>query len=143
MFREAFRKKLTYSVMLDWEGSVVKEFGYTKGVANIYVIDRSGRIVQQVTGAMREAAARAFRPDRPRARKPFARMTASSPLWLITGCCSDLGRALATRALTRAPRDRESTPARATRRSGRAYPETSRSLELDVTKLGAGESCGG
>jgi N-acetylmuramic acid 6-phosphate (MurNAc-6-P) etherase len=44
--------------MLDWEGSVVKEFGYTKGVANIYVIDRSGRIVQQVTGAMREAAAR-------------------------------------------------------------------------------------
>ena len=58
MFREAFRKKLTYSVMLDWEGSVVKEFGYTKDVANIYVIDRSGRIVQQVTGAMREAPAR-------------------------------------------------------------------------------------
>lgn len=58
MFREAFRKKLTYSVMLDWEGSVVKEFGYTKGVANIYVIDRCGRIVQQVTGPMREAAAR-------------------------------------------------------------------------------------
>ena len=58
MFREAFRKKLTYSVMFDWEGSVVKEFGYTKGVANIYVIDRSGRIVQQVTGAMRETAAR-------------------------------------------------------------------------------------
>ena len=43
---------------LDWERSVVKEFGYTKGVANIYVIDRSGRIVQQVTGAMRGAAAR-------------------------------------------------------------------------------------
>jgi hypothetical protein len=58
MFREAFRKKLTYSVMLDWEGSVVKEFGYTKGVANIYVIDRSGRRVQQVTGAMRDAPAR-------------------------------------------------------------------------------------
>ena len=46
IFREAFCKKLNYSVMLDWEGSVVKEFGYTKGVANIYVIDRSGRIVQ-------------------------------------------------------------------------------------------------
>ena len=46
-------------------------------------------------------------------------------------------------ALTRAPRDRESTPAGATRRSGRRYPETCRSLELDVTKLGAGESCGG
>jgi hypothetical protein len=58
MFREALRKRLTYSVMLDWEGSVVKEFGYTKGVANIYAIDRCGRIVQQVTGPMREAAAR-------------------------------------------------------------------------------------
>ena len=27
-------------------------------------------------------------------------MTAFSPLWLITGCSSDLGRALATRALS-------------------------------------------
>ncbi len=50
MFREAFRKQLTRSVMLDWGGAVVKEFGYTKGVANIYVIDRRGRIVKQATG---------------------------------------------------------------------------------------------
>ena len=50
MLREAFRKQLAYSVMLDWSGSVVRQFGYAKGVANIYVIDRHGRIMKQVTG---------------------------------------------------------------------------------------------
>lgn len=58
MFRDAFRKQLTYSVMLDWGGSVVKQFGYAKGVANIYVIDRQGRIVKQVTGPLTDAAER-------------------------------------------------------------------------------------
>jgi hypothetical protein len=58
MFREAFRKQLTYSVMLDWGGSVVKQFGYTKAVANIYVIDRRGRIVKQVTGPVSDEAMR-------------------------------------------------------------------------------------
>ena len=96
--REAFRKEVTYSVMLDWDGSVAKQFGYTKGVANIYVINRRGH------GAMREAAARAFRPDRPRARKPFAKMTAFSPLGLITGCRTTC--ALATRALSHGYRER-------------------------------------
>jgi hypothetical protein len=61
LFREAFRKQLTHSVMLDWGGSVVKEFGYSKGVANIYVIDRAGRIVQQATGPFaRETAHELF-----------------------------------------------------------------------------------
>lgn len=58
MFREAFRKQLTYSVMLDWEGSVVKQFGYTKRAANIYVIDRRGRIVKQVVGPVSDNAMR-------------------------------------------------------------------------------------
>ena len=58
MFREAFRKQLTRSVMLDWGGAVVKEFGYTKGVANIYLIDRRGRIVKQATGPFGDDAAR-------------------------------------------------------------------------------------
>jgi hypothetical protein len=52
MFREAFKKQLTYSVMLDWDGSVVKQFAYEKSVANIYVIDRGGRIVKRITGAV-------------------------------------------------------------------------------------------
>ena len=58
LFREAFRKKLTYSVMLDWDGSVVKQFAYEKGVANIYVIERSGRIAGQFTGPATDAAER-------------------------------------------------------------------------------------
>lgn len=58
MFRKAFRKELTYSVMLDWGGSVVKQFDYAKGVANIYVIDRSGRIVKQLTGPVSDSAER-------------------------------------------------------------------------------------
>ena len=58
IFREAFRKRLTYSVMLDWGGSVVKQFGYTKAVANIYVIDRRGCIVKQITGPVSDEAMR-------------------------------------------------------------------------------------
>lgn len=30
MLREAFKKLLAYSVMLDWDGSVVKQFAYEK-----------------------------------------------------------------------------------------------------------------
>lgn len=58
MFRAAFRKQLAYPVMLDWEGSVVKQFGYAKGVANIYVIDRSGRILRQVIGPLSDEGLR-------------------------------------------------------------------------------------
>ncbi len=56
---EAFKKQLGYSVMLDWDGSVVKQFAYEKNVANIYGIDRGGRIVKRLTGAVsNEAPAR-------------------------------------------------------------------------------------
>lgn len=41
-----------FAFMLDWGGSVVKRFGYEKGVANIYVIDRRGWILKQVTGSV-------------------------------------------------------------------------------------------
>lgn len=58
LFREAFRKQLTYSVMLDWGGSVVQQFAYTKRTANIYVIDRRGRIVKQVIGPVSDNAMR-------------------------------------------------------------------------------------
>ncbi len=59
-FREGFRKKFTYPIMLDWEGRVVKEFAYTKGMANIYLVDRNGRILYQVTGPMQNAGAQKF-----------------------------------------------------------------------------------
>jgi hypothetical protein len=58
MLREAFKKQLAYSVMLDWDGSVVKQFAYEKNVANIYVIDRSGRVVKRLTGAVSNEALR-------------------------------------------------------------------------------------
>jgi hypothetical protein len=58
--RNSFRKKLTYSVMLDWEGSVVKQFGYKKGVANIYLIDHAGRIVKHMNGSVSDAGAQEF-----------------------------------------------------------------------------------
>ena len=45
--------------MLDWGGAVVKEFGYTKGVANIYVIDRRGGVMHTVSGPFNDDA---FRP---------------------------------------------------------------------------------
>jgi hypothetical protein len=60
ILREAFKKQLDYSVMLDWDGSVVKQFAYKKDVANIYVIDRGGRIVKRLTGAVRNEALRAL-----------------------------------------------------------------------------------
>lgn len=63
MLRETFKKQLTYSVMLDWDGSVVKRFAYEKGVANIYVIDRGGRIVKQLTGAVNDVALRELFSD--------------------------------------------------------------------------------
>ena len=56
LFREAFRKQLTYSVMLDWEGSLVKQFDHVKGVANVYVIDRRGRIVKRMSGPASDEA---------------------------------------------------------------------------------------
>jgi phytoene dehydrogenase-like protein len=50
--RALFRKRLTHSVMLDWDGSVVKRFEYKRGVANLYVIDRSGIILKRITGPL-------------------------------------------------------------------------------------------
>jgi hypothetical protein len=60
ILREAFKQQLEYSVMLDWDGAVVKQFAYKKNVANIYVIDRGGRIVQRLTGPVRNEALRAL-----------------------------------------------------------------------------------
>ena len=50
LVRELFRKRLTHSVMLDWDGSVVERLGYEPGVANIYVVDRRGAILKRITG---------------------------------------------------------------------------------------------
>jgi hypothetical protein len=56
LVREVFRQRLTHSVMLDWGGTVVNQFRYERGVANIYVIDRDGRILSHVTGPINHVA---------------------------------------------------------------------------------------
>jgi hypothetical protein len=48
--RARFRSRLTHSVMLDWDGSVVKRLQSEPGVANISVIDRGGSILKRITG---------------------------------------------------------------------------------------------
>jgi len=58
VFRDAFRKQLTRSVMLDWSGAVVRQFDYDKGVANLYVINREGRLLKQFTGPVSDDAER-------------------------------------------------------------------------------------
>jgi len=60
MLRGAFKKQLTYSVMLDWDGSVVKQFAYQKNVANIYLIDRRGNIAARLAGEVNDGALRAL-----------------------------------------------------------------------------------
>ena len=67
MLRAAFRKQLAYPVMLDFDGAVVQQFGYAKGVANIYVIDRRGRILKQVTGPLSDEGLRDLTADIDRA----------------------------------------------------------------------------
>lgn len=58
LFRRAFKKKLSYSVMLDWDGSVVRKLDPKSGVANLYVIDQCGRIVKQLSGAVNDESFR-------------------------------------------------------------------------------------
>ena len=70
IFRGAFKKQLAYSVMLDWGGDVVKQFAPEKGVANIYVIDRRGRIVKRLTGPVSDSAMRELSREIDRAVEP-------------------------------------------------------------------------
>ncbi len=56
MVRERFKKRRTYPVMLDWDGPVARGFHYHKDEANVFVIDRDGRITGHFTGATNEAA---------------------------------------------------------------------------------------
>jgi hypothetical protein len=73
MFRSAFRKQLKRSVMLDWSGEVVKQFHYEKGVPNIFVIDREGRIVAHASGGISDDAMRKLTREIDRAMEGEAR----------------------------------------------------------------------
>ena len=45
-----FKKAISHPVMLDWKGDVAKDFSYTKGEANVYVIASDGRILLHRSG---------------------------------------------------------------------------------------------
>ena len=51
--RRIMKREVKHPVMLDWEGSVSRSYGYRSGRANIIVIDRDGRIVLKLIGAAR------------------------------------------------------------------------------------------
>lgn len=49
--RRIMKNQVKYSVMLDWSGAVSKSYGYQKGKANLFVIDKNGKIIAKATGA--------------------------------------------------------------------------------------------
>ncbi|MCS6874639.1 MAG: redoxin domain-containing protein [Pyrinomonadaceae bacterium] len=48
--RSFIRKGTEYPVMLDWDGKVSMAYGYEKGVANIYVINKEGVVIMKQKG---------------------------------------------------------------------------------------------
>jgi hypothetical protein len=56
LFRREFKKRLSYPVMLDWNGEVARSFGYDKGRAQLFVIGKDGRIAFTQSGAASEQA---------------------------------------------------------------------------------------
>ena len=53
--RRIMKNQVKYPVMLDWSGAISKSYGYQKGKANLFVIDKRGSIVAEVAGAASEA----------------------------------------------------------------------------------------
>jgi len=51
LVRTIFRSQVKHSVLLDWKGDVSQAYGYQNGRANLFLIDRQGRIVLRLHGA--------------------------------------------------------------------------------------------
>jgi hypothetical protein len=60
MVKNKFGKRHTHPVMLDWEGRVARGFRYQTDKANLFVIDREGRVAGQFAGTSNEAALKAL-----------------------------------------------------------------------------------
>jgi hypothetical protein len=50
MVRMIFKTQIKYSVLLDWKGDVSKAYGFSKGAANLYIIDRGGSVIFKTVG---------------------------------------------------------------------------------------------
>jgi hypothetical protein len=57
--RAIFRKNVVYPVMMDWTGSVSKDFEYVANMANVVVLGPDGRIEHRINGPVSEEALRA------------------------------------------------------------------------------------
>ncbi len=53
--RRKFQQARPHPVMLDWSGEVCRAFGYEPRVANVLVLDRSGRIRARAAGVATES----------------------------------------------------------------------------------------
>ena len=49
--RNAIKKRAPNPVLLDWSGDVSKSYGYEKEKANLFVVDKTGRLVAKYLGA--------------------------------------------------------------------------------------------
>ena len=56
LFRREFKKRLTFPVMLDWNGEVARSVGYENNRAQLLVVGRSGRIALTKSGAANDQA---------------------------------------------------------------------------------------
>ena len=50
LVRLLLKRQTSYSVMLDWSGSVSEDYGCEKGIANVFVIGKNGRLLNKHTG---------------------------------------------------------------------------------------------
>ena len=55
LLRISLRKRLTHSVMLDWDGTVARRFDYQRNIANVYIIDPRGVITDHFSGMARQS----------------------------------------------------------------------------------------
>ena len=54
--QKQFKKRWSHTVMLDWEGTVVRRFHCRADEANVFVIDRQGRVTSCFFGAASSAS---------------------------------------------------------------------------------------
>lgn len=51
MVRRGFQHDLAHPVLLDWSGDVVKTLAFVPSQANLFALDRDGKILKRVAGA--------------------------------------------------------------------------------------------
>jgi hypothetical protein len=63
-----FRKTMDYPVMLDWTGTVCRQFAYRNGQVNVFALDRQGKILNRWAGPANEKTLRELFAELDRAK---------------------------------------------------------------------------